>query len=144
MASLVKAVESEQDMEAAYALRFQVVVKEQGVPADLERDSLDQLAFHAVAIGEGKVVGTGRLIVDPPSQGVIGRMAIEAPQRRQGIGGRVLSFLEEAARSRGVRRVTLHAQIYVTEFYVRRGYQEEGPPFMEAGIQHIQMFKQLG
>lgn len=144
MAHLIKAVGSEQEMEGAYALRHQVFVDEQGVDPDLERDSLDHQAVHAVAMKSNMVVGTGRLIMDSPTSGVIGRMAVQAPLRRQGLGSRVLSFLEDEARSRGLRQITLHAQQYVGQFYTRHGYREEGTPFMEAGIQHIRMVKELG
>ena len=143
MAHLIKAVELEQEMEGAYALRYQVFVEEQGVDPDLERDSLDQQAVHAVVMNSDMVVGTGRLIMDSPTSGVIGRMAVQASLRRQGLGSRVLSFLEDEARSRGLKRITLHAQLYIELFYTRHGYREEGMPFMEAGIQHIQMVKEL-
>ena len=70
-------------------------------------------------------------------------MDVARPLRRQCIGASILAFLEEEARSRRVQRITLHAQSYVKEFYARRGYQEEGEPFMEAGIQHVQMSRGL-
>ena len=68
-------------------------------------------------------------------------MAVRSGLRRQGIGGRVLRFLEEEAKARGVRIVVLHAQSYVAQFYSNHGYREEGEQFMEAGIQHILMRK---
>ena len=37
----------------------------------------------------------------------------------------------------------LHAQSYVSAFYSALGYQGEGPPFFEAGIEHILMRKTL-
>jgi len=37
----------------------------------------------------------------------------------------------------------VHAQTYVAEFYSRAGYNTEGEPFDEAGIQHIIMRKSL-
>lgn len=140
---LVKRAESAQELDGARALRLQVFVQEQGVPRELELDDLDAVALHAVAVRDGVVMGTGRLILNTSSYGIIGRMAVTQPLRRQGIGGRILSFLEEQARVQGVRRITLHAQSYVKEFYAHHGYQEEGKPFMEAGIFHVQMFKEL-
>ncbi len=143
MSVLVKRAESAQELEDARTLRLQVFVQEQGVPQELELDDLDATAYHAVAIRDGVVVGTGRLILSIPGRGIIGRMAVAQPLRRQGAGGMILSFLEEQARDQHVRRITLHAQSYVKEFYSRHGYKEEGKPFMEAGILHMQMFKEL-
>ncbi len=139
----IKPVESAWEMEAAHALRRQVFVEEQGVPMDLEVDDLDATAFHAIATRDGVVVATGRLLTDTPGQGLIGRMAVAGSMRRQGIGGSILTLLENEARSLGMTGITLHAQSYVKEFYAGRGYREEGQPFMEAGIQHVLMRKAL-
>ena len=101
-------------MEGAYALRYRVFVEEQGVDPGLERDSLDQQAVRAVVMNSDMVVGTGRLIIDLPTRGIIGRMAVQEPLRRRGLGSRVLSFLEDEARFRGLKRITLHAQLYAS------------------------------
>ena len=139
----IKGVESDLEMEGARDLRNRVFVGEQAVPPELEMDEFDLTAFHAVALQDGTVVATGRLIMDTPADARIGRMAVEQDLRRRGIGAKVLAFLEDQARSQGVTRVTLHAQSYVKQFYADHGYQEEGGPFMEAGILHVQMFKTL-
>ena len=139
----IKSVDSAYEMEGVRDLRNRVFVGEQAVPPELEMDEFDLTAFHAVALQDGTVVGTGRLIVDTPADARIGRMAVEQDLRRQGIGARVLAFLEDQAHSQGVTRITLHAQRYVKQFYADLGYREEGDPFMEAGILHVQMFKTL-
>ncbi|MSQ21981.1 MAG: GNAT family N-acetyltransferase [Dehalococcoidia bacterium] len=144
MSLIIKRAGSAQELEDARAIRRQVFVQEQGVPQEMETDALDAAALHAVALSDGVVVGTGRLILSIPGCGIIGRMAVAQPLRRLGVGGKILSFLEEQARAQRVPRITLHAQSYVKEFYARHGYREEGKPFMEAGILHVQMFKELG
>ncbi len=116
---------------------------EQGVPADEELDSDDAVAVHAVAVRGGVVVGTGRLVLVSAVQARVGRMAVSAAVRRQGVGGAVLRFLEAEAGSRGIARIVLHAQTYVRAFYDKHGYVAEGGPFTEAGIEHISMAKTL-
>lgn len=141
----IKRAETAQELKGARSLRFKVFVEEQGVPRELEIDALDATAVHAIALRDGSVVGTGRLVIDASANGaIIGRMAVTPTQRRRGVGSGILVFLEAEARSRGVGRITLHAQSYVKEFYARHGYQEEGEPFLEVGIPHIQMSKDLG
>lgn len=143
VADAVKAVESTQEMKGAHDLRMKVFVGEQGVPPGDEMDEHDETAYHAVAVKDGVVVGTGRLLVDSPLEGRIGRMAVERSLRRKGLGGRVLSFLEKEAKRRGVRRISLDAQSNVTAFYASHGYVEEGEPFLEVGIPHVKMVKDL-
>lgn len=128
---------------AAYALRHAVFVVEQGVPVELERDALDDEAFHVVALEGGRCVGTGRLVRQPGGVGRIGRMAVDAASRRAGVGARLLEALEARARAEGLRAVELHAQRYVEAFYRRHGYAPVGAPFEEAGIEHVAMTKPL-
>ena len=136
----VKLVETEEEMEAAVGIRFRVFVDEQSVPPEIELDEYDAVATHAIAMEEGRAVGTGRAIV---SEGAarIGRMAVDQPHRRAGVGGLILGFLEDEARAQGATEFLLHAQDYVKAFYAAHGYAEHGETFMEAGIRHVEMRK---
>jgi predicted GNAT family N-acyltransferase len=135
---------SPEDLAQLHALRHDVFVVEQGVPADLERDELDAGADHVlVADGRG-AVATGRLVRVDADTGKIGRMAVRADARGAGAGKAVLAELERIAGERGVASVILHAQASVVGFYARQGYAAEGPRFEEAGIEHVLMRKRLG
>ncbi len=140
---VVKLVETEQELEGAIGVRFRVFVSEQSVPPEEELDEADATATHAIAISQDKVIGTGRLIVQDESTAIIGRMAVDLKWRRHGVGGRILTFLEQEARSRGLRHALLHAQEYVKSFYASHGYAEHGEVFLEVGIPHIEMRKGL-
>lgn len=139
----VKIVEFEGELEAAIAVRFRVFVAEQSIPPEEELDADDATAIHAIASYEGNVVGTGRLVLDDAQSARIGRMAVDAPWRRQGIGAEILGFLENEARSRGFHHAVLHAQEYVKSFYANQGYLEHGEPFLEVDIPHVEMRKAL-
>ena len=140
---VVKLVETEAEMEAAMGVRFRVFVAEQAVPAEEELDDADATASHAVAICQGQVVGTGRLVLQDDGDAQIGRMAVDQTWRRKGIGDQILRFLEEEARAQGLRRCVLHAQEYVKGFYAAHGYQVHGETFLEVNIPHIEMRKEL-
>ena len=140
---VVRRSASKEDAAGLRALRFEVFVHEQGVPADEELDGHDAAAVHAVAVQGGVVVGTGRLVVVSAIEARLGRMAVRATVRKQGVGGALLRFLEAEARSRGMARIVLHAQVYVRSFYGKHGYVAEGEVFTEAGIEHISMTKAL-
>lgn len=129
-----------EDMPAAFRLRHEVFVIGQDVPADLERDDRDADSAHAVAVVDDVLVGTGRLLPD----GTIGRMAVAESARGQGIGVAVLTCLEQAARDRGLPAVELHAQLHAVGFYSRAGYQPCSEVYLEAGIEHQSMRKELG
>jgi len=120
----------------AHAVRYDVFVAEQKIPAELEWDAADAHCVHAVAYdGAGRAVGTGRLLPD----GHIGRMAVRAEARNAGIGGRILLALMDAAKKRGDAAVMLNAQASAERFYLRHGFVRDGEPFMEAGIPHVAM-----
>ncbi len=129
----------EQDLPAVFALRHEVFVVGQGVPEELERDDLDAVSDHAVAVIDGTLVGTGRLLPDA----TIGRMAVASSARGAGVGTAVLARLEERARERGLPAVELHAQVHAQGFYARAGYLPVGEVYLEAGIEHCTMRKQL-
>lgn len=127
---------------AAHALRHEVFVQEQQIPAELEADAADADTgtLHAVVRNRlGQPLGTGRLL--PLGAGVskIGRMAVRAPVRGSAVGRTVLQALVDAARARGDREVLLHAQSSAIGFYQRAGFAARGPVFEEAGLLHQEM-----
>jgi predicted GNAT family N-acyltransferase len=139
----VKLVETEEEMEAAIEVRFRVFVAEQQVPVEEELDEFDSDATHAIAIHQGQVVATGRVVYgNEDSAARIGRMAVDIEWRRKGIGGRLLRFLEAEATAQGVSTYILNAQEYVKDFYAAHGYVERGETFLEADIVHILMRKE--
>ena len=121
-------------------IRNAVFVDEQGVPPKLESDGRDAGASHFLATDEaGNAVGTARLLDD----GQIGRIAVLPAFRRRGLGRRLLTLAMDSARARGDRRVWLHAQIDAQDLYLQAGFRIVGERFIEAGIPHIGMERDL-
>jgi len=120
----------------ASAIRFEVFVDEQKVPAEIELDEMDAVCLHAVAYDAlDNAIGTGRLLPD----GHIGRMAVRQAGRGSGVGGAILQLLMAQARERGDAAVVLNAQTVAAPFYARHGFVQQGQEFEEAGIAHIEM-----
>src|SRR5690606_7623355 len=118
----------------AYPIRYEVFVSEQQVPVELELDDDDAVSLHAVAFDQnGQAVGTGRLLPD----GHIGRMAVRAQNRGQGIGRALLMALLEEARAHRHEKAILSAQWHARAFYAKLGFVPVGDVFMEAGIRHV-------
>ncbi|MET0377746.1 MAG: GNAT family N-acetyltransferase, partial [Spongiibacteraceae bacterium] len=117
------------------AIRRDVFIEEQHVPADLEWDGEDELAQHWLANVDAHSVGTVRLLRD----GHIGRMAVQKAWRLRGVGAALLQTVIAAARTQNLRELYLHAQNHAIDFYARHGFEVEGPEFMDAGIPHRTM-----
>jgi predicted GNAT family N-acyltransferase len=139
----VRRVRGEEEMKAALALRHDVFCVEQGVPMREELDGRDHEGIHLVAVSNGDLLGTCRLVfVGPTVQ--FSRLAVRKDARRRGIASALLRLADEETRAGGARRLVLHAQTYARGLYDAAGYQPRGRIFMEAGIEHIAMEKQLG
>jgi YbgC/YbaW family acyl-CoA thioester hydrolase len=128
----------------ASAIRTEVFVNEQRIPAEMEWDAADAECVHAVAFNRfGLPLATGRLLQHVPGVAKIGRMAVSQAVRGSGVGREVLKALMAAAQFRGDREVLLHAQTSAAPFYARAGFSPRGPVFDEAGIPHIEMVRAL-
>ncbi|MDQ5847966.1 MAG: GNAT family N-acetyltransferase [Pseudomonadota bacterium] len=123
----------------ATPIRFEVFVKEQGVPAAIELDEADARSLHALAFHGAQVVGTGRLLPD----GHVGRMAVLKQFRGKGIGSALLVKLVEAAKQRGERTLVLSAQVHAVDFYRAHGFRPQGEVYEEAGIAHQDMRRSI-
>ncbi|WP_190017688.1 GNAT family N-acetyltransferase [Streptomyces lucensis] len=149
----VRGAEDPADREACFAVRKEVFVVEQGVPQDIEYDAHDADAVHVLAVREdGVPLGTGRLLTGEaaaartggdPAVGSLGRLAVARRARGLGVGAALVRAIEDAARSRGLTAVDLHAQTHALGFYERLGYEVYGPEFPDAGIPHRSMRRTL-
>jgi YbgC/YbaW family acyl-CoA thioester hydrolase len=129
---------------AARAIRSDVFIAEQRIPAEMEWDDADDSAVHAVAFNRlGRALGTGRMLEHVPGVAKIGRMAVAAASRHSGVGRAVLDALLQTARERGDRQAMLHAQISAVPFYERAGFVRRGAEFDDAGIAHVEMTRAL-
>jgi predicted GNAT family N-acyltransferase len=130
------------EMDAALELRHEVFCREQGVPRHEEVDGRDHEGLHLVAISDGRLLGTCRLLlVGPTAQ--FSRLAVRASARRRGIATALLELAEAEARAAGATRIVLHPQTYAQELYERAGYRPRGRIFVEANITHIAMERVL-
>lgn len=130
------------EIDAVLALREAVFCEEQGVSLDLERDGRDGQALHIVAVEEGCVVGTCRLLADGDVWR-LGRMAVRRDRRGTGLGAAVLRAAHQEAAGGGAREIRLAAQVPVRDFYARFGYVERGEVFIEADIPHVLMSRAM-
>jgi len=140
-----KIITADEDLKVAFSIRKKVFVEEQGVPLEDEFDEFDTLSGqckHILVYCDQQPVGTGRIrILD--GTGKLGRICILKPYRKLGLGRAIINALEEIAKEMGLSQVKLHGQIQAEGFYKKLGYRTSSDPFMEDGIPHILMLKEL-
>lgn len=138
----VRRARGRDELSSALALRHDVFCVEQGVPEREELDGRDHEGIHLVAMSGSQLLGTCRLLmVGRTAQ--FSRLAVRAQARRQGIATALLEEAEAQTRAAGGRRLVLHAQTYARSLYEGVGYRPRGRTFIEAGIEHIAMEKEL-
>ena len=120
-------------------LRLEVYVDEQKVPIEEELDQYDPDATHLVAVQNGEVIGTLRVVRLDETTSRIGRLAVAEPYRHKKIATRLMEQALEICREKGARRVVLDSQVTVVPFYEPFGFVTEGEVFVDAGIDHLRM-----
>lgn len=139
------------EMEDALSIRRAVFIAEQGVTESEEIDAHDgdpqrvTDAVHVVAYLDGRPAATGRLLFDAPKEenAHIGRVAVLPEHRRRGLGRAVMLALQDEARKRGCRGLTVAAQVQAIPFYESLGYVAHGDVFLDARIEHRLMDRPL-
>ena len=126
--------------EALTSLRHRVFILEQNIPAELEWDGEDPHCRHILASGlDNTPLGCARFKTD----GKIERMCVLRPYRHHGIGLAILKKILHVAKIEKMTHVYLNAQESAMGFYHRIGFEDDGPPFLEADIIHQKMYLKL-
>ena len=133
---------TDEEVAAALALRSRVFCDEQGVSFEADQDGRDPEATHIVAVDDGAVIGTCRLLFRG-QVARLGRLAVEPERRGDGIAAAILREADRIAVDAGVDSIALHAQTYALSLYENAGYREYGPTFVEEGIAPVAREKRL-
>ncbi len=129
------------DHTEIYGIRFAVFVDEQSVPEDIEVDDRDPHCIHLLACDDGEAIGTGR--IDLAKSGKVGRVAVVASRRGQGVGTALMEYAHGVAKDNALDKVWCNAQVSALPFYESLGYRITGEPFYEANIEHVRMERSL-
>ncbi|SDC79784.1 Predicted N-acyltransferase, GNAT family [Terribacillus halophilus] len=126
----------------AFQVRTLVFVEEQKVPADLEIDELENESIHFVGYEDDVPGAAGRMrLVDGYAK--MERICIRKEFRGKQFGHKLMWAMEEEAKKHGMQKAKLNAQTRAIPFYERLGYTVVSEEFMDAGIPHKTMTKQL-
>ncbi len=135
----IKVAETNKDVKACMEIRHEVFVIGQDVPDDREIDGLDNESKHVLAMKDGKPIGCGRIrYIDGHAK--LERIAVLDECRKHGIGKKIVLFMIEYCKEKKVDEIIIHSQCYVQGFYEKLGFKPRGNIFMDADIEHIEMF----
>ena len=138
----VREARTQAELAAALELRGRVFCEEQGVSFEADQDGRDGEATHIVAVDDGVVIGTCRLLFRG-QVARLGRLAVERERRGENVAAEILREADRIASEAGSESIALHAQTYAQALYEHAGYKQYGPTFVEEGIEHVAMEKRL-
>lgn len=122
--------------------RVDVFVVEQECPYP-EIDGKDKDAYHIFLRDENGVAAYLRVLKSGVSfpEPALGR--ILTTRRGEGLGMRIVNegirFIEEELDAEKIR---IEAQVYARGFYEKLGFRQCSEPFMDDGIEHIEMLRE--
>ncbi len=127
----------------ALEIRKKVFIEEQHVPLELEIDDLEDQTVHVIGYLENKPVATARLYQKNATTVKVQRVAVSIDFRKKNLGNQLMLEIERYAQTKRFTKLILDAQDHALNFYKNLGYQVEGEGFMDAGIPHHTMIKDL-
>ena len=123
-------------------LRQQVFYLEQHVDC-ADWDAVDPQSVYVWAEQDGETVGFLRIV--PPglvyAEASVGRVAVAAPQRRQGIARRMMEQALACIAGRWGTPVRISSQEYIIPLYEQLGFEVVSERYLEAGIPHRKMLR---
>ena len=138
----IKHIRNQNELKDAFYIRMKVFVEEQKVPAKNELDQYEGVSEHVVVYKDNLPVATGRArIVEDNAK--LERICVLREYRKCGLGKVIVKSLEEIAMEKGSRKFILGAQVQAKDFYEKLGYTQTSGQFMDEGIPHVQMSKEL-
>ena len=108
----------------------------------IDCDGLDQESWHCWGVDQNRLAAYLRVIkpgvkYQEPS---IGRVLTMPEYRGQGYGKEIMQFsLDRIKHELGEGSIRMSAQSYLERFYTDLGFKTVSEPYIEEGIEHIQM-----
>ena len=133
------------ELYAILRLRNEVFVVEQNCVFQ-DADNKDQHAYHLMGSIGNQLVAYTRLVPagERYEEVSIGRVITSAQVRGTGVGKELMERSIKAAYELfGRQPIRLGAQLYLKKFYESFGFKQISEVYMEDGIEHIYMLKNL-
>lgn len=140
----IRAPESQQEWDHYFDMRWRLLRKDWDRPRGSEKDEDEDSAIHAALYKDGLLCAVSRLQINNSQEGQIRYMAVEGLYQGEGLGKKILFYLEDKARKEGLRYMLLNARDNALEFYKSCGYTIYAESYLLYGkIPHFEMRKSL-
>ncbi len=130
------------EYEAALQLRQEVLRAPLGLAYSLEQIAAEATETHLIAMLNGQVVASISIVWNP-EHARLRQMAVAQECRGQGVGAALLREAEALAIRRGLSKTELHARVAALGFYLKAGYRIASEEYLEVGLPHKTMVKDL-
>lgn len=135
---------SAKDYQYITFIRSKVFLEEQKIDPKDEFGEADFDYKYYLVTKDNNPVGTLRIKNIDENNVKIERFCILKEYRNQGIGSSLLHYVEKKLSQKHTPiAITLDAQKQAIKFYENNGYKQNSNIFLEAGIEHIKMFKNI-
>lgn len=109
-----------------------------------EQDLEDEKeAQHVACFLDDKLVGACFYIPYKKDTIKLRQMAVDSSIQKQGIGRILIEYVENLAKNEGYTHIYLDARKEALYFYQKLGFQLIGDEFIEVGIPHYEMLKNI-
>jgi len=131
-----------EDLQKCFFVRAIVFCEEQNCPYSEEIDGFDFSSVHFLATIDGEPIATARirLFADYVK---IERLAVRKAYRDKCIGKNMVTFVLKHINEMGYKKIILHSQAYLVNFYENFGFVKQGEKFLEVNIEHYYMEKEI-
>ncbi len=124
-------------------VRYRVLREPLGMPRSAVTFAFEGDCLHLVALEGERVLGCVLFHPESSGSGRLLQMAVWPELHGQGVGRQLVRHLERSLTERGFHHVHLHARAHVVGFYEKLGYRCVGAEYLEVGIPHRNMEREL-
>ena len=131
------------DYEETLELRKRILRDPLGLEWTAEEEAWEPKERHFSLSDDGVLLAC--VVIRPLQVGAVKlrQMAVETERQGAGTGRALLEEVEEILRQDGVNRIELNARDGAVGFYETLGFAKVGEEFVEVGIPHWKMVRQL-
>ncbi len=121
-------------------IRTAVFIDEQGFKNEF--DEIDQNCSHIVLYDNDNPIATCRYFYEDNSYH-IGRVAILKVYRGKHLGNKIMQIAENEIIKEGGKAIEVSAQVRVSDFYKKLGFNQVGEIYLDEFCEHIRMIKRV-
>lgn len=112
---------------------------------DIKNDNLemDLKSIHIMGYLDNKIIACGLLTKLNDTEIKTRQIAVDQDYQNKGYGSKLLQFLEQKAKDLNMKKMVANVRKYAIPFYTKNGWETISEEFLEVGIPHKKMQKEL-